>query len=421
MSPVEPVDPRVRLAIAQWPPDSPRGAVSTFCAEHSISRKTFYAIRKRALEEGQAAALEPRSRRPKSSPTTIADEVKKQAVGVRAALESSGLDHGPISVHDKMRALGMTPVPSIAALARIFRETGVARAEPRKKPRAAYRRFVYPAPNACWQLDATEYVLTGGRKCVIFQLIDDHSRYAVASHAATGETSRDAIRVVRKAIKAHGVPQRLLSDNGAALNPSRRGYLGQLVAYVSRLGVEPITGKPNKPTTQGKNERFHQTLFRWLDKQPIAANLRELQAQIDAFDRIYNTERPHQALPGRITPQAAWDATPKAEPPRPKPLPPRKRNDPAPPAPSPNGRVTEGVRVATVHPNGSIKARGVIFNIAYPMRGKDVYIVYEAAGIMIFDTRGTLIAEHNWPPPGIKYIGNGKPRGPKKKEVSPMS
>lgn len=114
MSRVEPVDPRVRLAIAQWPPDSPRGAVSTFCAEHSISRKTFYAIRKRALEEGQAAALEPRSRRPKSSPTMIADEVKKLALGVRRALESSGLDFGPISVHDKMRSLGMD-APSIAS------------------------------------------------------------------------------------------------------------------------------------------------------------------------------------------------------------------------------------------------------------------------------------------------------------------
>lgn len=108
-------------------------------------------------------------------------------------------------------------------------------------------------PNACWQLDATEYVLTGGRKCVIFQLIDDDSRYAVASHAATGETARDAIRVVRKAIRAHRVPQRLLSDNGAASNPTHRGYLGQLVGYVSRLGVAPIAGKPNKPTTQGKN------------------------------------------------------------------------------------------------------------------------------------------------------------------------
>ena len=395
--------------------------MSTFCAEHSISRKTFYAIRKRALVEGQAAALEPRSRRPKSSPTTIADDVKRQAVAVRAALEASGLDHGPISVHDKMLTLKMTPVPSIAALARIFRETGVARNEPRKKPRAAYRRFVYPAPNACWQLDATEYVLAGGRKCVIFQLIDDHSRYAVASHAAIGETSRDAIRVVRKAIKRHGVPQRLLSDNGAALNPSRRGIVGQLVEYVTRLGVEPITGKPYKPTTQGKNERFHQTLFRYLDKQPIARNLRELQAQVDAFDHVYNIERGHQALPGRITPLQAWEATPRATPPRPRPVK-RKPNEPLPPAPSPNGRVRDGIRVATVHPNGSIKARGCIFNISYALRGTDVFVLYEAAGIMVFDDRGTLIVEHLWPSPGIRYVGNGQPRGPKKKSgVSPMS
>ena len=83
--------------------------------------------------------------------------------------------------------------------------------------------------------------------------------------------------------------------------------------------LEAITGKPYKPTTQGKNERFHQTLFRYLDKQPLADTLAELQAQVDAFDHIYNTERPHQGLPGRITPQAAWDATDKAEAPRPTP------------------------------------------------------------------------------------------------------
>src|SRR3954453_11693018 len=138
MSAVEPVDPRVRLAIAQWPPDAPRGSVTTFCAEHSISRKTFYEIRKRSLTEGQAAALEPRSRRPRASASRLTDELKARAIGVRAASESSGLDHGPISVHDKMRSLGMD-APSVASLARIFRDAGVARAEPRKKPRAAFR------------------------------------------------------------------------------------------------------------------------------------------------------------------------------------------------------------------------------------------------------------------------------------------
>jgi putative transposase len=209
----EPVNARIRLAIAQWPDDAPRGTVTTFCAEYGITRKTFYAIRARAHDEGQAAALEPRSRRPKTSPTRLSEDLKQEALKVRAALESSGLDHGPISVHDKMVSLRMH-APSPASLARIFREKNVARSEPKKKPRAAYRRFVYPAPNACWQLDATEYVLTCGRKCVIFQLQDDHSRLAVASHIASGETSEAARAVVAKGIAAHGVPQRLLTDNG---------------------------------------------------------------------------------------------------------------------------------------------------------------------------------------------------------------
>lgn len=314
MATSESIGPRVRLAISQWPDDAPRGAVSTFCAEHGISRKSFYELRKRARADGPAAVLEPRSRRPRTSPAKLTEEVEVQAVQVRAALEASGLDHGPISVHDKMHAVGLDHVPSTASLARIFRQAGVARLEPKKKPRSAWRRFVYPAPNACWQLDATEYVLSGGRKCVIFQLIDDHSRYAVASHVASGETAKDAIAVFDKEVAGHNLPQRLLSDNGLALNPSRRGHLGQLVVHVMALGTEPITGKPYKPTTQGKNERFHQTLFRYLDKQPAAESLPELQAQVDAFDQIYNTQRPHQGLPGHVTPLAAWEARFSGEP-----------------------------------------------------------------------------------------------------------
>ena len=412
MSRIDPVDPRVRLAIVQWPPDAPRGSITTFCAEHGISRETFYAIRKRAAEDGPAAALEPRSRRPRSSPSQITDEVVQRAIGVRAALEASGLDHGPISVHEKMRSLGMDPVPSTASLSRIFREQGVAKIEPRKKPRASYRRFVYPAPNACWQLDATEYVLTGGRKCVIFQLIDDHSRLAVASHVSWGETSEGAIAVVSKGIAAHGVPQRLLSDNGAALNPSRRGVLGQLVAYLRSLGVEPITGKPYKPTTQGKNERFHQTLFRFLDKQPLAGTLEQLQGQVDAFDLIYNTERPHQGLPGRVTPATAWAATPVVEPPRPIPQPAAPAGD-------------DGIRMTRIHDNGTVYARGAKFQVSRTLAGAIAYRVEEDDRLLIFDAAGTLLAEYPWPAPGTKYVGSGNPRGPrgprKNRGVSEMS
>lgn len=421
----EPIDPRVRLAISQWPDDAPRGAVSTFCVEHGISRKSFYELRRRASTDGPAAVLEPRSRRPRSSPSKLTDEVRAQAVQVRAALEASGLDHGPISVHDKMQTMGLDPVPSVASLARIFREAGVARAEPKKKPRSAWRRFVYPAPNACWQLDATEYVLTGGRRCVIFQLLDDHSRYAVASHVARGETAEAAIAVFDKAVAAHGVPQRLLSDNGIALNPSRRGFLGQLVEHVSSLGVEAITGKPYKPTTQGKNERFHQTLFRYLDKQPLASSLTELQAQVDAFDDIYNTERPHQGLPGRLTPQVAWEATPKAEAPRPKPdpaffvQPVAKRERPA-PAPT---DLPAGTRVTKLSTAGTFRLAGVTYKVDGRYGLKQVLVITDSDKITVADLEGEILIEHSRPAPGVTYVGNNRPRGPRAKtdETSPKS
>jgi len=422
----DPVDSRVRLAIAQWPDDAPRGAVTTFCVEHDISRKTFYAIRTRAKTEGQAAALEPRSRRPTSSPTRISEETKTQALGVRAALESSGLDHGPVSVHDKMLALGLDPVPSVASLARIFREMGVARLEPRKKPRSAWRRFVYPAPNACWQIDATEYVLTGGRTCVIFQLIDDHSRYALASHVAWTETAEAAVAVAKKAIAAHGVPQRLLSDNGAALNPSRRGWTGQLTAYLAKLGVESITGRPYKPTTQGKNERFHQTLFRWLDKQPLAGSLAELQAQVEAFDHIYNTERPHQGLPGRITPAQAWEATPKTDPPRPQP--PTSTavvpgEETAAPPPRPTWRDTPGEHLLKVRADSTVVVHRVIYKIDAHHKGHQIHISHDTEKISFYDTTtGELLLEHPIPAPGTKYVGDGtRPGRPRNPEPSPMS
>ncbi len=220
-------------------------------------------------------------------------------------------------------------------------------------------------------------------------------------HVAWGETSAGAIAVVAKGIAAHGVPQRLLSDNGAALNPSRRGVLGQLVAYVTSLGVEPITGKPYKPTTQGKNERFHQTLFRWLDKQPLVSSLEELQEQVDRFDVIYNTERPHQGLPGRVTPAQAWDATPKVEAPRPVPHPAALLAD------------SDGMRMTRIRDNGTVYARGTKFQVSRTLAGTIAYRLEDENGLQIFDSQGTLLIEYPWPEPGTKYVGSGLPRGPR--------
>ena len=227
-----------------------------------------------------------------------------------------------------------------------------------------------------------------------------------------GETSQAAIAVVDKGIAAHGVPQRLLTDNGVALNPSRRGYLGQLVTHVARLGVDTITGKPHRPTTQGKNERFHQTLFRWLDAQPLASTLDELQAQVDTFDRIYNTERPHQGLPGRVTPATAWLTTPKADPPRPNDDHPvvRQLCDKQQPDPA---HIPAGLPAGTLMRKLTSQGIFTLDNVRYlvdTQHGFDeVLIVQDEDHIMVVDFNGEILLETTRPAPGITYVG--RPRG----------
>lgn len=323
----------------------------------------------------------------------------EQALAVRAELAKSGLDHGPLSVMDKMNALGL-PAPSRATLARIFLQAGAVDPEPRKRPRSTYRRFVYPAPNCLWQLDGFTYPMAAGREGTVLQVIDDHSRMILASLAAPGETSEAVLAVVRTAIAEHGIPQRFLSDNGAALNPTRRKRRGRLVDYLNRLGVDTITGKPGKPTTQGKTERHHRTAALWLDARELAPDLAHLQRLLEEFEVIYNTQRPHQSLQGRITPRQAWDATPKAPAPEPPP-------EPIPDIPT----NVEGheTRVATIR--GIVSVIGTAFRLGYAYAGQTIHVTWNPTTVEFFDAHGESIRRTPRPAPGTNYVGNDQPRG----------
>jgi hypothetical protein len=83
------------------------------------------------------------------------------------------------------------------------------------------------------------------------------------------------------------------------------------------LGVQQKNGHPGHPQTQGKIERFHQTLQRWLRARPSAASIPDLQKQLDQFRAHYNEQRPHRAL-DRRTPGHAYRATLKALPASPR-------------------------------------------------------------------------------------------------------
>ena len=234
--------------------------------------------------------------------------------------------HGPISVHDKMASMGLK-APSPAWLARIFRREGVARAEPSKRPRAAWRRFVYPAPNACWQLDATEYVLAGGRKAVIWPA---PGRPLPPGGGLPGRPGRDQSGGHRRLRQGRGrpgsAPGARAADNGAAPGPSRRPVTGR------PAGARALPGRrtPRRQTPPP----HHPGQERALPPDPVPlpgpAAPGRLHRRAPGAGRPL---RPHPATPSAPT-RACPGASPGSRP-RTPPRSPRRPDRATTPAPSP--------------------------------------------------------------------------------------
>jgi transposase InsO family protein len=284
--------------------------VARFCHQHSLSRDTFYKYVNRFRAEG-ADGFTRRSTTPRHHPTALGASVTEAVLRARKELADEGLDNGPISIRWRLEDTGTTPVPSRASIHRILRAHGQITPQPRKKPKTR-RRFEYADPNGCWQIDGMEHYLADGTKVCIIQILDDHSRLDVGTYAATGETTTATWTALQQAFAGHGLPVRLLSDNGLAFTGKHRGRMVELERHLAELGITSIASTPRHPQTCGKNERVHQTLQKWLAARPPAHTLTELQELLQEYRQVYNHRR-HQSLEGD-TPQQRYEARPKAVP-----------------------------------------------------------------------------------------------------------
>lgn len=293
------LSPRVRAMIINYDPSQPHALpVTDFCRSLKVSRSVFYKIRDRAASES-TAALHPRSRAPKQPARRYGPDVVNELVKIRKQLKLDGWDYGPRTIYYEATIQDVFPggvVPSVATIARLLSSVGHVDAAPRKRPKSSYIPFARSSEMAMWQLDAFEYRLTNGKVVTIYQVIDDATRYDVGTWAhARHENSADAKLVLERAIKEYGAPLEVLSDNSLAFNQLRQGGVGSVEIFLASRGTMPISGLPGKPTTQGKNERSHQTLIRFLDaNQP--ATLEQLRKRVIHFRDHYTNRRPHQAL-----------------------------------------------------------------------------------------------------------------------------
>jgi len=270
----------------------------------------------RYREEGEAA-FEPRSRRPRTSPRAIPDATVSLITKLRKDLAGQGLDAGPGTIawhlehHHRIRV-------SAATVSRYLARAGLVTPEPRKRPKSSYLRFEAELPNQCWQSDFTHYPLADGTGTEILTWLDDHSRYALSVTAWNRVTGPIVLATFRAAVAEHGVPASTLTDNGMVFTTRLSGGKGGRNGFeheLRRRGIVQKNGKPNHPQTQGKVERFQQTLKNWLAAQsPQPATLAQLQALLGAFTTTYNHHRPHRSLPHQATPSTAYQARPKATP-----------------------------------------------------------------------------------------------------------
>jgi len=162
-------------------------------------------------------------------------------------------------------------------------------------------------------MDVTHVTLRNGRTVEVLNMIDDHSRLCVASRAFAVVTAADVVATFYDAATRCGLPASVLSDNGAVFTASFRGDRGALATELAHLGIVFKHSRPYHPQTCGKVERFHQTVKKHLEANPISHSLTQLQARLDVFAAYYNDVRPHRAKQ-RMTPRAAYTARVKAAP-----------------------------------------------------------------------------------------------------------
>ena len=179
-----------------------------------------------------------------------------------------------------------------------------------------------------------------------------------------------------------------------------RGGRNGFETELRRLGVTQKNGRPNHPQTQGKVERFWQTLKKWLAAQPAQpADLAQLQALLGAFTAYYNTRRPHRSLPHRATPAAAYTARPKA---------------------APGNRDTDThdrVRRDIIGPTGTVTLRhgGKLYHIGIGRthaRTHVLLLVQDLDVRIIHSATGELLRQLTLDP-GRNYQPTGRPPGPR--------
>ncbi|WP_134122714.1 IS481 family transposase [Kribbella kalugense] len=277
-------------------------SVSEVAEQWGVSRQSVHAWLRRYEDEG-LAGLAPRSRRPASCPHQLGGIVEARILELRRVHPGWGPRRILYDLqHDQTLAEEL--VPSRSGIYRALVRAGMIDPAARRRRDEHWRRWERAEPMELWQMDVVGgFELADGRRAKALTGVDDHSRYCVCAYLMVRETAPRVCDGLAAAMRAYGVPEEILTDNGKVF--TGRFNHPPVEVLFDRIcrenGIIHRLTEPRSPTTTGKVERFHRTLRAEFRTDRIFPDLATAQAELDAWVSGYNQHRPHQGI-GMIPP-----------------------------------------------------------------------------------------------------------------------
>ena len=261
-----------------------------------IPRTTLYRWYDR-YQTGGPKTLEDRSPKPWQVWNRIADEVRDRVVEL--ALDESELSSGELAVRFTDTNEYFVSESSVC---RLLKAMDLITSPAFIVIKAANEfKDKTTAINQLWQTDFTYLKVIGWGWFYLSTILDDYSRYIIAWKLCTNMKTGDVTDTLELALQACGCGKvnvvhkpRLLSDNGSTY------ILGDLPKWFDDKGMDHVRGAPYQPQTQGKIERWHQTLKNRILLENYFFS-EDLKAQIEAFVDHYNHHRYHESI-NNLTP-----------------------------------------------------------------------------------------------------------------------
>ena len=272
--------------------------MTPLCREFGISRPTGYKIYKRYKELGPLG-LEDASRRPYHHANKLPFQIERAILAIKREYPSWGAP----KIREKLiKEYPMVHPPAKSTVHAVLDRHGLVK---RRKRRRRYQvkgtELKHAlAPNQLWCADYKgEFLLGNKQYCYPLTITDYRSRYLLACEGLDSTKSELAFYVFEDAFKEYGLPVAIRTDNGAPFAaPNAFFGLSRLSVWWLKLGIKIERIQPGHPEQNGRHERMHLTLKKEATK-PASYNFLQQQNRFDDFLRIYNQERPHQALGGR--------------------------------------------------------------------------------------------------------------------------